>query len=70
MPLRMFELDEEQIEKLRIWLNAQRAKKKGLRTAIGGAITYSFTPTSLGTVVKVHNAVTNEEIDLSDYESW
>lgn len=41
--------------------------------AIGGGLTYEFTPTSLGDVVKVtwckgtsHEAT----IDLSDYDSW
>lgn len=38
--------------------------------AISGAYTYSFTPTSLGTVVKVTNGLTGETIDLTDYESW
>lgn len=38
--------------------------------AIGGELTYSFTPTSLGTVVKVTNGLTNETLDLTDYDSW
>lgn len=38
--------------------------------AIGGRYTYSFTPTSLGTVVKVYDAITKETIDLSDYDTW
>lgn len=38
--------------------------------AAGGSLTYSFTPTSLGVSVKVHNAHTGESIDLSDYENW
>jgi hypothetical protein len=38
--------------------------------AIGGALTYSFTPTSLGTVVKVKHGFTDAEIDLSDYDQW
>jgi len=36
--------------------------------AIGGDITYSFTPTSIGTVVKVESC--GHELDLTDYESW
>lgn len=38
--------------------------------AIGGDLTYSFTPTSLGVVVHVTNSHTDETIDLTDYESW
>lgn len=38
--------------------------------AIGGGLTYSFTPTALGTVVKVKEAITGEEIDLTDYDEW
>lgn len=38
--------------------------------AIGGSLTFSFTPTSLGVAVKVTDAHTGEAIDLSDYEDW
>lgn len=36
--------------------------------AIGGSTTYSFTPTSLGTIFKVTHF--DEELDLTDYDSW
>lgn len=38
--------------------------------AIGGSLTYSFTPTSLGVVVKVTNSHTKESIDLTEYGDW
>jgi hypothetical protein len=38
--------------------------------AIGGAVTYCFTPNSIGMVVTVKHATTGEEIDLTDYEAW
>lgn len=38
--------------------------------AIGGGLTYCFTPTSLGVVVKVRHGATNAELDVSDYDSW
>ena len=41
-------------------------KKQG---AIGGQYTYSFTPTSLGTVVLVRCACGNEE-NATGYDSW
>lgn len=36
--------------------------------AIGGAITYSFTPTGLGVVIKIQHGVTDEELDLTDHD--
>lgn len=38
--------------------------------AIGGCLTYSFTPTNLGTVVKIHHALTGNIIDVTEYELW
>jgi len=38
--------------------------------AIGGAYMFSFTATSLGSIVKVENTATGDSIDLSDYEDW
>ena len=38
--------------------------------AIGGGLTYSFTPTSLGIVVTVEESLTNEKLDLTDFDSW
>lgn len=38
--------------------------------AVGGSLTYSFTPTSLGVCVKVTDAFTKETIDLTEYEDW
>ena len=36
--------------------------------AIGGALTYSFTPNSIGMVFTVHAC--GHELDLTDYDSW
>ena len=38
--------------------------------AIGGSLTFMFTPTGLGVVTKVRDAFTQQEIDLSDYGYW
>lgn len=38
--------------------------------AIGGSDTFSFCMTSIGNVVKVRNSYTEEEINLTDYDSW
>lgn len=36
--------------------------------AIGGGITYEFTPTSIGVIFKVR--CDEQTLDLTDYESW
>ena len=38
--------------------------------AVGGALTYNFTPNGLGTVFNVYHAVTNEVLSLTDFDSW
>lgn len=38
--------------------------------AIGGIYTFKFTATGLGVVAKVHCGLTEEELDLTDYENW
>jgi hypothetical protein len=36
--------------------------------AIGGGLTYHFTPTSLGTILRV--TYQDQELDLTDWENW
>lgn len=62
----MFIIDDEQQKKLDEWKKHHKSVYTG---AIGGRYTYSFTPTSLGVVIKVTDYVTKEVIDLSDYEN-
>lgn len=38
--------------------------------AAGGQFTFMFTPTSIGVICKVRDAVTGEEVDLTDYDHW
>lgn len=66
-----FWLDQSEREKLAVWMEDQERRIEGMpQGAIGGAYTYSFTPTSIGMVIKVKNALTNEEIDVTDYDNW
>lgn len=37
--------------------------------AIGGELTFQFTPTSIGSIIKVIHC-TGEQLDLTDYDSW
>lgn len=75
----MFTLTKDQQSKLSIWKSDQDKKIAEMQKrpeegpyygASGGAYTYSFTPTTLGCCKVVTNSVTNESIDLSDYENW
>ncbi len=81
----MFDLSDDQNEKLEIWMKDQDDKalkiqiergflseqwKKPYYGCSGGAYTYSFTPTTLGTIVKVINNVTKEEINLTNFDEW
>jgi acyl CoA:acetate/3-ketoacid CoA transferase alpha subunit len=38
--------------------------------AIGGGITFMFTPTGLGDVIRVQENITGEILDLTDYANW
>lgn len=38
--------------------------------AIGGRFTFMFTPNSIGIGVRVKDAVTERELDLSEYDNW
>lgn len=38
--------------------------------AMGGGLTYSFTPTGLGVVLIVTESSTGEELNLTDFDSW
>jgi len=72
-----FGLCKEQREAIRTWMDEHdrtkhaKAFRHGVRYtgAIGGAYTYRFTDTSLGTVVTVHCGC-GEAIDVSDYDQW
>ena len=63
----IFELCSEEIKKLNEW-DKHECTVKNNQGAIGGRLTFFFTPTSLGTIIKVKCGC-GEEIDLTDY-SW
>lgn len=68
-----FNVNLRQLKKVDEWYtNHQQTGNCNLHNysgAIGGALTTSFTPTSLGTVVKVKCAC-GGEVDVSDYQEW
>jgi len=64
----MFTLTPEQVQRIEAWKDEHnRGKYSG---AIGGRYTYSFTPTSLGVIVKVRDNLINEELDVTEYDEW
>jgi len=62
----MFSLNQQQLAKLNKWIESHDPKR--YCGAIGGRYTYCFTPTSLGTIIKVQDDVLKIEIDLSEYQ--
>ena len=62
---RVFTLDSDQVKKFNEWFLGLKKRNEG---AIGGGLSYTFIPTGLGVIVKVKYF--DDELDLSDYESW
>lgn len=65
--MELFSVTDEQLKKINVFVH--KHCMCGKRSAIGGAITYEFAPTSLGVVVKV-KCHCGANIDVSDYENW
>ncbi len=63
----MFNLSPKEWQKIHDWQAGHEVVYCG---AIGGRYTYTFTPTSLGIIIKVKDAITKTELDLSEYEHW
>jgi len=73
-----FSLTEQQEKEIRKWREEHdcslRTDDRGVKGeiyvgAIGGAITYQFTPTGLGICEGVKCAC-NQTLDLTDYDEW
>lgn len=62
-----FELTEEQSAKISVWLE-NTDYHDTYHGAIGGALTFSFTPTSLGVIEKVKYR--DKVLDLTEYDLW
>lgn len=75
-----FTLNSEQHTQIYVWLEEQEKLYKKLHNipddvtphygAIGGELTYSFTPTTLGIVIKIKHNGTGNVLDVTDYDSW
>ena len=66
-----FTLDEKETKKYNKW--CKKHKKvcpiKGPGTAIGGRLTFSFTPTGLGPIIEVKCACGKKK-NLTDWKNW
>ena len=69
----MFSLSETEKRRLQAWLDGHDTKCKlaarSSQGAIGGRLTYEFTPTGIGTIASISFAC-GEEIDVTDYDNW
>ena len=64
-----FVLEEWQAKSFEKWKKKQMKKDPSMPAA-GERWTFMFTPTGIGTVIKVKDECTGEELDLTDWENW
>jgi hypothetical protein len=64
-----FVIDKEDLKKFEDWNKKHKCKLKKNSGAIGGRLSFNFTPTGLGLVIKVKCGC-GAEVDLSRYEDW
>ena len=62
-----FTLNREENRRIMDWVAALPEGKYG---SIGGRITYSFTPTSLGLITVVTDGLSGAELNLTNFEEW
>lgn len=71
----MFELDNAEVKKAMLFCrdhicNHRDSPESATRAGvIGGAYTYSFTPTALGTITEIKCICGKKEV-LTDFEEW
>lgn len=63
----MFNLDAEEQAKVEAFVAETRSENTGCS---GGQYTYSFTPTTLGTITKITDNVSGRVKDLTNYDHW
>lgn len=61
-----FEVNEDQMNKFRDWAK----NHPNSRDALGTHYTWSFTNNSIGCSVHVQDLLSNEILDLSEYDKW
>jgi len=64
-----FELDETQIKQFEKWRKKQIKKDQSTFTA-GERWSFIFTPTGIGLITYVKDNITDDKIDLTDWENF
>ena len=66
-----FNVSDEDRKKIIEWKKEQdEINGSNYYGAIGGVLTYSFTPTGLGVIFTVKHDATGNELDLTDVDEW
>ena len=65
-----FVLNENEEAKAQEFINKHKLCAKRCPTAIGGHITYKFTPTSIGVGVSICCSLCGKEENITDYSLW
>ncbi len=67
--MKLFEFSDLEAASAIEWDKAHECSLKDDRGAIGGRLSYTFTPTSLGCIIKVKCGC-GAELDLTAYDEW
>ena len=66
----IFKLHEKDLKERKDWLDKHKKVCPGYgRSVIGGHLTYSFTPTGVGMIIKIKCGC-GEKLDLTHVEGW
>jgi hypothetical protein len=65
--LHSFEIDLVEYQRAVEWMSTHPDVYEG---AIGGRYSWEFTPTGLGVVVIIKDAITKTQKDVTDYDGW
>jgi len=64
-------MSDDDLEKVAVWKEEQnKIVGSDYYGAIGGEITYSFTPNGLGCAIEVKHGTTGNVLDLTDVSDW
>lgn len=67
---RLLELMSDVEARKAIAFQSKHNECDGSAGAIGGAVTYSFTPTGLGFIVVLRCSICKQEENVTDFENW
>lgn len=65
-----FKLNSKEAEKAKVFEEKHIECARKHPTTIGGHISYTFTPTSIGNAVSIKCFLCGEEENITDYDCW